>query len=71
MGERIMRIGDELGEGRIPRPLCLADEYALSIVVMNTDRPAAGDLLDMYPGLQGIEDLEAGDSDDDDEDERT
>ncbi|WP_239138777.1 DUF3618 domain-containing protein [Actinoplanes regularis] len=51
MGERIMRVGHELGEGRIPRPVCLADEYALSIVIMNTDPPSAGDVLDMYRGL--------------------
>ncbi|GIE92482.1 helix-turn-helix domain-containing protein [Actinoplanes regularis] len=51
MGERIMRVGHELGEGRIPRPVCLADEYALSIVIMNTDPPSASDVLDMYPGL--------------------
>jgi len=30
MGERIMRVGHELGQGRVPRPVCLADEYALS-----------------------------------------
>jgi transcriptional regulator with XRE-family HTH domain len=51
MGERIMRVGHELGEGRIPRPLCLADEYALSIVIMNTDPPSPRSILDMYPGL--------------------
>jgi transcriptional regulator with XRE-family HTH domain len=53
MGERIMRIGDELGEGRIPHPQCLADEYALSIVIMNSEPPTIGAALDMYPGLDG------------------
>ncbi len=60
MGERIMRIGDELGEGRVPRPVCLADEYALSIVIMNTDPPSISDVLDMYPGLTDREHLEPG-----------
>ena len=53
MGERIMRVGDELGEGRIPHPQCLADEYALSIVIMNSEPPTMGAALDMYPGLNG------------------
>jgi len=53
MGERIMRVGDELGEGRIPHPQCLADEYALSIVIMNSEPPTIGAALDMYPGLNG------------------
>ncbi|MBQ1017996.1 helix-turn-helix transcriptional regulator [Micromonospora sp. D93] len=57
MGERIMRVGGELGEGRVPRPVCLADEYALSIVIMNTDPPSVGDVLDMYPGLNDREHL--------------
>jgi transcriptional regulator with XRE-family HTH domain len=57
MGERIMRVGDELGEGRIPHPQCLADEYALSIVIMNTEPPTVGGpALDMYPGLNGAAD---------------
>jgi transcriptional regulator with XRE-family HTH domain len=58
MGERIMRIGDELGEGRIPHPQCLADEYALSIVIMNSEPPTMGAALDMYPGLNGETDNE-------------
>jgi transcriptional regulator with XRE-family HTH domain len=66
MGERIMRVGNELGEGRIPRPVCLADEYALSIVVMNTDPPSLGDVLDMYPGLHHREELDEGYGEDDD-----
>lgn len=58
MGERIMRVGDELGEGRIPHPQCLADEYALSIVVMNSEPPTIGAAFDMYPGLNGYTDYE-------------
>ncbi|MFI7545711.1 helix-turn-helix domain-containing protein [Actinoplanes sp. NPDC049599] len=58
MGERIMRVGDELGEGRIPHPQCLADEYALSIVIMNSEPPTVGAALDMYPGLNGETDNE-------------
>ncbi|GAA3938667.1 helix-turn-helix domain-containing protein [Actinoplanes auranticolor] len=64
MGERIMWAGHELGEGRIPRPTCLADEYALSIVIMNTDPPSPGSILDMYPGLHH---REHDDWDDEDE----
>jgi transcriptional regulator with XRE-family HTH domain len=66
MGERIMHVGHELGEGRVPQPVCLADEYALSIVVMNTDPPSTGDVLDMYPGLHDREHLEPGYWEDDD-----
>jgi transcriptional regulator with XRE-family HTH domain len=66
MGERIMRVGHELGEGRIPRPVCLADEYALSIVIMNTDPPSPASILDMYPGLNH-RDPDDGDDDDDPE----
>jgi len=65
MGERIMRVGHEIGEGRIPRPVCLADEYALSIVIMNTDPPSLSDVLDMYPGLNHHNDENADDWDDD------
>lgn len=57
MGERIMRVGGELGEGRVPRPVCLADEYALSIVILNTDPPSVGDVLDTFPGLNDREHL--------------
>ncbi|WP_144081711.1 helix-turn-helix domain-containing protein [Micromonospora wenchangensis] len=57
MGERIMRVGGLLGEGRVPRAVCLADEYALSIVIMNTDPPSVGDVLHMYPGLHDREHL--------------
>jgi len=71
MGERIMRVGHELGRGRIPRPVCLADEYALSIVIMNTDPPSISDVLDMYPGLNHREDDDADDWDDDDAQELT
>ncbi|MFF4880239.1 helix-turn-helix domain-containing protein [Micromonospora sp. NPDC000668] len=57
MGERIMRVGGELGEGRVPRPVCLADEYALAIVILNTDPPSVGDVLDTFPGLNDREHL--------------
>lgn len=67
MGERIMWVGNELGEGRIPRPLSLADEYALSIVIMNTDPPSIGDVFDMHPGLNGRDDADYGDEEDADE----
>jgi transcriptional regulator with XRE-family HTH domain len=64
MGERIMRVGDKLGKGQIPHPQCLADEYALSIVIMNTEPPTAGGAaLDMYPGLNGAADNEDYDDD--------
>lgn len=55
MGERIMRIGTELGHGRVPRAQCLADEYALWIVIKNTDPPQIGDVFDMFPGLRDAE----------------
>ncbi|WP_410624959.1 helix-turn-helix transcriptional regulator [Amycolatopsis sp. cmx-8-4] len=69
MGERIMRIGSELGEGRIPRPQCLADEYALWIVIKNTDPPQIGDVLEMFPGLRDAEDVFGYDPDVDDPDD--
>jgi hypothetical protein len=55
MGERIMRIGSELDQGRTPRPVCLADEYALSMVIFNTDPPQLSEIGDMYPGLHDAE----------------
>lgn len=64
MGERIMRIGSELGKGRVPRPQCLADEYALWIVIQNTDPPQIGDVLDMFPGLRNADDVFGYDPDD-------
>ncbi|MEU4164552.1 helix-turn-helix transcriptional regulator [Actinoplanes sp. NPDC026670] len=67
MGERIMWVGSELGEGRIPRPLSIADEYALSIVIMNTDPPSIGDVFDMHPGLDGADDADYFDDEDADE----
>ncbi|GAA2679560.1 helix-turn-helix transcriptional regulator [Streptomyces lunalinharesii] len=71
MGERIMRIGSELGEGRVPRPQCLADEYALWIVIQNTDPPQLGDVLDMSPGLRDADDVFGYDPDvDEPDDER-
>lgn len=69
MGERIMRVGSELGEGRIPRPQCLADEYALWLVIRNTDPPQIGDVLDTFPGLRDTEDVFGYDSDVDDPDD--
>lgn len=70
MGERIMRIGSEIGEGRVPRPQCLADEYALWLVIQNTDPPQLGDDLDMFPGLRSATDVFGYDPDvDDPEDE--
>jgi hypothetical protein len=67
MGERIMRIGHELGHGEIPRPVCLADEYALSIVIMNTEPPALSDMRKTHPGLHGVDDSEDWDDEDDEE----
>jgi hypothetical protein len=69
MGERIMRIGSELGEGRVPRPQCLADEYALWIVIYNTDPPQLDDVLDTFPGLRKAEDVFGYDPDMDDPDD--
>lgn len=71
MGERIMRVGSELDEGRVPRPVCLADEYALSIVIFNSEPPQLGDVFDTYPGLRDAEGVFGYDPDfDDPEDER-
>lgn len=69
MGERIMRIGSELGKGRIPRPQCLADEYALWLTIQNTDPPQLGDVLDIFPGLRDAEDVFGYDPDVDDPDD--
>ncbi|MEU2779459.1 helix-turn-helix transcriptional regulator [Streptomyces sp. NPDC007162] len=69
MGERIMRLGGELGEGRVPRPQCLADEYALWIVIQNTDPPQLGDVFDMFPGLRSAEDVFGYDPDADEPDD--
>ncbi|MEU6348136.1 helix-turn-helix transcriptional regulator [Streptomyces sp. NPDC047072] len=69
MGERIMRIGSELGKGRVPRPQCLADEYALWIVIQNTDPPQLGDVLDTFPGLRDADDVFGHDPDVDDPDD--
>lgn len=69
MGERVMRIGSELGEGRVPRPQCLADEYALWLVILNTDPPQIGDVLDTFPGLRDAEDVFGYDPDADDPDD--
>ncbi|MFE2038438.1 helix-turn-helix domain-containing protein [Streptomyces scopuliridis] len=69
MGERIMRIGSELGKGGIPRPQCLADEYALWIVIQNTDPPQLGDVLDMFPGLRDANDVFGYDPDADEPDD--
>lgn len=69
MGERIMRIGSELGEGRVPRAQCLADEYALWLVIQNTTPPQLDDLLDMFPGLRDANDVFGYDPDADDPDD--
>lgn len=69
MGERIMRIGSELDKGRIPRVECLADEYAIWIVINNTDPPHLGDVPDMFPGLLGAKEIFGSDPDIDDADE--
>lgn len=65
-----MRIGSELDSGRVPRPECPADEYALWIVISNTDPPQLSDVYDMFPGIRGPEDVFGYDPDfDDPEDE--
>ncbi|MBQ1117335.1 helix-turn-helix domain-containing protein [Streptomyces sp. C3-3] len=69
MGERIMRIGSELGKGRVPHPQCLADEYALWIVIQNTEPPQIGDVLDLFPGLRTADDVFGHDPDVDDPDD--
>ena len=58
-----MRIGSELDAGRLPRPECLADEYALWIVIQNTEPPQLGDVLDIFPGLHTPEDVFGHDPD--------
>ncbi|SES19376.1 helix-turn-helix domain-containing protein [Lentzea albida] len=69
MGERIMRVGSELGEGRVPRPQCLADEYALWIVIKNTEPPQFSDVHHTFPGLRSAEDVFGYDPDVDDPDD--
>ncbi|OZM70298.1 hypothetical protein CFN78_25555 [Amycolatopsis antarctica] len=71
MGERIMRVGAELGEGRIPRPVCLADEYAIWIVITNTDAPQLGGVHDLFPGVLSAEDVFGYDPDFDDPDDES
>ncbi|MER8073586.1 helix-turn-helix transcriptional regulator [Streptomyces sp. NPDC094034] len=71
MGERIMRIGSELGKGRVPRPQCLADEYALWIVIQNTDPPQIGDVLDIFPGLRDADAVFGYDPDVDEPDDES
>ncbi|GAB3237253.1 hypothetical protein GCM10027447_36280 [Glycomyces halotolerans] len=66
MGERIMRVGSELHQGRTPQPVCLADEYALLLVIRNTEPPQIGDVHDMYPGLLDAEAVFGYDPDFDD-----
>ncbi|MFD7938989.1 helix-turn-helix domain-containing protein [Streptomyces sp. NPDC059755] len=71
IGERIMRVGSELGHGRVPRPQCLADEYALWVIIQNTEPPQLSDVLDTFPGLRDAEDVFGYDPDvDEPEDER-
>nr|WP_042190376.1 hypothetical protein [Kibdelosporangium sp. MJ126-NF4]CEL19286.1 hypothetical protein [Kibdelosporangium sp. MJ126-NF4]CTQ94915.1 hypothetical protein [Kibdelosporangium sp. MJ126-NF4] len=69
MGERIMRIGSELDKGRIPRPQCLADEYALWLVIQNIDPPQINDILVTFPGLRDAEAVFGYDPDVDDPDD--
>jgi hypothetical protein len=69
MGERIMRIGSELGEGRVPGAQCLADEYALWLVIQNTDPPQLDDILDTFPGLRDASDVFGYDPDADEPDD--
>lgn len=57
MGERIMRVSSELDAGRVPRPVCLADEYALSVVILNTDPPQLDEFSETFPGLRGAEEI--------------
>ncbi|MEV3938623.1 helix-turn-helix transcriptional regulator [Glycomyces sp. NPDC049804] len=63
MGERIMRIGSELNHGRVPRPVCLADEYALLLVITNSEPPQLGELAERYPDLLSAEDVFGSDPD--------
>ncbi|SDJ25029.1 Helix-turn-helix domain-containing protein [Lentzea albidocapillata subsp. violacea] len=69
MGERITRIGRELSKGRVPRPQCLADEYALWIVIQNTEPPQLGEVLHVFPELRTAEDVFGYDPDVDDPDD--
>ncbi|MFI6321712.1 helix-turn-helix domain-containing protein [Nonomuraea sp. NPDC050556] len=70
MGECIMRIGDEIAERvRVPSLRCIADEVAMSIVIMNSDPPRLGDCDEMYPGLLGSADIFGYDPDLDDADD--
>ncbi|MEU0354348.1 helix-turn-helix domain-containing protein [Streptomyces cyaneofuscatus] len=69
MGERIMRVSSELGKGRVPHPQCLADEYALWIVIQNTEPPQIGDVLDLFPGLRTAQHVFGHDPDVDDPDD--
>lgn len=70
MGERVMRVADELHEGRIPHPVCLADEYALTLVIFNSEPPQLSDLDETYPGLRDAVSVFGYDPDfDDPEDE--
>ncbi|MEU0884062.1 hypothetical protein ABZ345_36170 [Lentzea sp. NPDC005914] len=71
MGERITRIGRELGKGRVPRSQCLADEYALWIVIQNTEPPQLGEVLHVFPGLRTSEDVFGHDPDVDDPDDES
>lgn len=69
MGERIMRIGSELNKGRVPKPQCLADEYALWLVILNTEPPQLNDVFEIFPGLRSPEDVFGYDPDIEDPDD--
>ncbi len=66
MGERIMWVARELSAGRVPRPTCLADEYALLVIILNTEPPQSSDIFDVYPELRDATDACGCDPDFDD-----
>jgi transcriptional regulator with XRE-family HTH domain len=63
MGERIIRIGKELVAGRVPVPVCLADEFALTMVVMNSTAPQLSEFDEIFPDLLGPVDVFGDDPD--------
>ncbi|MDX6279707.1 MAG: hypothetical protein QOH03_778 [Kribbellaceae bacterium] len=71
MGERMMRIADQLSEEcRIPTLQCLADQVAVSLIIGEATPPQLGDLDETSPGLLGAEEIFGHDPDvDDPEDE--
>lgn len=69
MGERIMRIGRELNKGRVPKPQCLADDYALWLVILNSEPPPLSDVFETFPGLRSADDVFGHDPDIEDPDD--